>query len=237
MLKRRTSRSASRARGAGPSAPRAVPLGAVPPVGAGQGTPKPRTSARGRRPRPRICLRKGCGRKYQPRRWNQRYCQDPQCQWEVRRWQAARRQARHRQHAQAKARHARAEKARRQRAKSAPKPIHSRGVTSARGHAAEHFFLRRYATDRAAMSIPRARPVTPPATAAQPAGRPFARSTTGNASGSPAAPWMAGRSAPSSTRPHGGAAPFNQAASPTRHRRDLLPNDGHPKRRRSSIIA
>ena len=166
--------------------------GRPPPVGASQGTPKPGSSVRGRRPRPRICLRKGCGRKYRPRRWNQRYCQDPQCQREVRRWQAARRQARHRQHVQAKARHARAEKARRQRAKSAPQPIHSPGVPSARGHAAEHFFLRRYATDRAAMSIPRARPVTPPDTAAPPAGRPFARSTTGNASGSPAAPGMAG---------------------------------------------
>jgi hypothetical protein len=217
--------------------PRAVPLGAVPPVGAGQGTPKRGSSARGRRPRPRMCFRKGCGRKYQPRRWNQRYCQDPQCQREVRRWQAARRQARHRQHAAAKARHARAERARRQRAKSAPQPIQSPGVTSARGHAAEPFFLCRYAIDPVAMSTPSARPAIPPDTVDPPVGRQFATSGTGNANGSPAAPWMDGRSAPSSTRPHEGAAPFKQATPPSRRRRDPLPNDGPPERRRSSIIA
>ena len=61
---------------------------------------KHRRLARGRRPRPRICLRKGCGRKYQPRRWNQRYCQDPECLRQVRRWQAARRQAKRRQDAE-----------------------------------------------------------------------------------------------------------------------------------------
>jgi hypothetical protein len=217
--------------------PRAVPLGAVPPMGAGQGTPERRTSARGRRPRPRICLRKGCGRKYRPRRWNQRYCQDPQCQREVRRWQAARRQARHRQHAQAKARHAQAEQARRQRAKSAPKPVPSPEVTSARGHAAGPFFPRRYAIVRAAMRTPRARPATPPATAAPPADRPFAMSTTENASGSLAAPWMGGRNAPSNTRPPEGVAPRPPATSSIRHRRDPLPNDGPPERRRSSLIA
>ena len=58
-----------------------------------------------------LCLRKGCGRKYQPRRWNQRYCQDPECLREVRRWQAARRQAKRRQDAASRARHAQAEKA------------------------------------------------------------------------------------------------------------------------------
>ena len=60
---------------------------------------------------PRICLHKGCGRKYQPRRYNQRYCQDPQCQQEVRRWHAARRQARYREDVGVRARHAQAEKA------------------------------------------------------------------------------------------------------------------------------
>jgi hypothetical protein len=197
-------------------------------MGAGQATTNHGTSTRGRRPRPRICLRKGCGRKYCPRRWNQRYCQDPQCQREVRRWQAARRQARHRQHDQARARHAEAEKARRHRAKSACQPVESPEVTSARGHAAEIFFLRHYATGRAAMSIPRAHPVTPPATAVPPAGRPFAMSRIGNANGSPAAPWTGGPSAPSSTRPHGGAAPFQQATPPSRRRRHPIPNDGPP---------
>ena len=111
-------------------------------------------SARGRRPRPRICLRKGCGRKYQPRRWNQRYCQDPECRREVRRWQAARRQARHRQDADAKARHAQAEKARRQRAKSTSQTVENPEVTPARGHAAENFFPLRYAIGRAATNHP-----------------------------------------------------------------------------------
>src|SRR6266487_3865283 len=74
-------------------------------------------------PLPRICLRKGCGRKYLPRRWNQRYCQDPECLREVRRWQAARRQAKRRQDIPVKAQHAQAEKERRQRAKAAPKAM------------------------------------------------------------------------------------------------------------------
>ena len=42
---------------------------------------------RARRPRPRICLRKGCGRRYQPRCSSQRYCQDSECLRQVRRWQ------------------------------------------------------------------------------------------------------------------------------------------------------
>ena len=91
---------------------------------------KHRRQARRRRPRSRICLRKGCGRKYQPRCWNQRYCQEPECQRQVRRWQAARRQAKHRQDADAKARHAQAESERRQRAKAA-----SQAVQTPRGYA------------------------------------------------------------------------------------------------------
>jgi hypothetical protein len=168
--------------------PRAFPLGEAPPVGAGQGTAKHGCSARGRRPRPRICLRKGCGRKYQPRCWNQRYCQDPHCQREVRRWQAAQRQARHRQDADVKARHAQAQRARRQRAKSTPQALESPAVTPARGHAAETFFPRRYAIGQDATNIPPARSATPHATAAPPAVRPFAMSTTVNASGFLAAP-------------------------------------------------
>jgi hypothetical protein len=49
-------------------------------VGDCQGTGKHGCSAGGRRPRLRICLRKGCGRKYQPPSWNQRYYRDPECQ-------------------------------------------------------------------------------------------------------------------------------------------------------------
>jgi hypothetical protein len=93
--------------------------------------------ARRRRPRPRTCFRKGCGRKYQPRRWNQRYCQEPECQRQRRRWQAARRQARHRQSPEAKVRHAQAERARRQRTKAAAQAAQRPGPTTPRGHAAE----------------------------------------------------------------------------------------------------
>jgi hypothetical protein len=109
---------------------------------------------RARRPRPRICLRKGCGRKYQPRRWNQRYCQEPECLRQVRRWLAARRQAERRQDARVKVRHAQAEKERRQRAKVAPKAIENPEVAPARGHAAENFFRSPYAIDQAATNPP-----------------------------------------------------------------------------------
>jgi len=105
-------------------------------VGCRHGIPKCRRCARPRRPRPRTCLRKGCGRQYQPRRWNQRYCQDPECQRLIRRWQAARRQARRRQADAAKAQHAQAERARRQRAPSPPQAPNEPDVASARGHAA-----------------------------------------------------------------------------------------------------
>jgi hypothetical protein len=114
----------------------------------------PRCSARARRPRPRICLRKGCGRKYQPRSWNQRYCQDPECRRQVRRWQAARRQAKHRQDADVKARHAQAESARRQRAKSTSQAVQVPVVTPARGHAAQPFFPFPSAIGPAATSPP-----------------------------------------------------------------------------------
>jgi hypothetical protein len=99
--------------------------------------PKCRRRTSPRRPRARLCLRKGCGCKYQPRRWNQRYCQDPECLREVRRWQAARRQARRRQDDAAKTQHAEAEHARRQRAPSLPQAPQDPEVTPARGHAAK----------------------------------------------------------------------------------------------------
>ena len=99
--------------------------------------PKYRRRTSPRRPRARICLRKGCGCQYQPRRWNQRYCQDPECLRQLRRWQAARRQARRRQDDAAKAQHAEAQHARRQRAPSTPQAPKNPEVTPARGHAAE----------------------------------------------------------------------------------------------------
>ncbi len=126
------------------------PLGEAPPVGACQGTRKHGCSARGRRPRPRNCLRKGCGREFQPRSWNQRYCQDPECRRQVNRWLAARRQARRRQHAEVQAQHAQAEKTRRQQAKSMSQAVDNPELTPARGHAAQNFFPPRYAIGRAA---------------------------------------------------------------------------------------
>ena len=98
-----------------------------------------RCRTRPRRLRPRVCLRKGCGRKYQPKRWNQRYCQEPECLRLVRRWQAAKRQARRRQDEAVKAEHAQAQRARRQHAATSsqsPRPLE---VAAARGHAAKTF--------------------------------------------------------------------------------------------------
>jgi len=120
------------------------PLGVHAPVEHCQFTAKCRCSASPRRPRTRVCLRKGCGRRYQARRWNQRYCQDPECLRQLRRWQAAQRQARRRQDDAFKAEHAAAERARRERARrerarvsaqAMPKPE----VAAARGHAAKIF--------------------------------------------------------------------------------------------------
>ena len=119
--------------------PRAFPWEIKPPLGTRQGTGKHRRRARGRRARPRICLRKGCGRKYQPRCRHQRYCQDPECLREVRRWHAARRKARHRQDADVKIKHAQDEKARRQLAKSASQTVENPKLAPARGHAAQTF--------------------------------------------------------------------------------------------------
>lgn len=63
----------------------------------------------------RDCLRKGCGRKFQPRQWNQRYCQEPECLREVRRWQAGKRQRQRRATPEGRQRHAEEERHRRQR--------------------------------------------------------------------------------------------------------------------------
>ena len=87
----------------------------------------------------RVCLRKGCGRKYQPWRWNQRYCQDPECLRLVRCWQAAKRQAKRRQDEAAQSQHAEAERVRRQRATSLPQEPKPPDVGAARGHAATIF--------------------------------------------------------------------------------------------------
>jgi hypothetical protein len=75
--------------------------------------------------RPRICLRKGCGRTYQPNRWNQRYCQDAECMRLLRRWQAAKRQRMRRSRPEIRQKHAAVEQDRRARRSDhppAPKP-------------------------------------------------------------------------------------------------------------------
>ena len=113
---------------------RAVPWEKKPPVGCHHHKRNGR-----RRLRPRLCLRKGCGRTYTPRRWNQRYCQDSECLRLVRRWQAARRQANRRQDEAVKARHAQAQKTRRQRVIASPQPSNESEVAPARGHAARIF--------------------------------------------------------------------------------------------------
>ena len=129
-------------------------MGDEPPVGTNQGRGKRRRLARGRRPRVRKCLRKGCGREYQPRCWNQRYCQNPECRREVHRWQAARRQAKHRQAEAVKAQHAQAERERRERSKATPQAVENPKVTPPRGHAAKPFFLLPYVLGRAATNRP-----------------------------------------------------------------------------------
>lgn len=87
-------------------------------MGSGKHTPKPTVFSRARQPGARICLRKGCGRRYVPRRWNQRYCQDPECLRLLRRWQAARRQRRCRAMPQRRQKHAEAQQQRRKQLKA-----------------------------------------------------------------------------------------------------------------------
>ncbi len=108
-------------------------------MGCPHDNPKCRCRTSPRRPRARLCLRKGCGRRYRPQRWNQRYCQDPECRRLLRRWQAARRQARRRQDEAVQAQHAQAERARRRRAPTLPQAPQRARVEAVRGHAAKIF--------------------------------------------------------------------------------------------------
>lgn len=107
-------------------------------MGRGQDTAPGR---RRRRPRPRTCLRKGCGVKYAPIRWNQRYCGDPACLRLVRRWRARKRQRRRRATQAGRERHREAERERRRRRRQRPQTRCGgpSGSSShrARGHAGE----------------------------------------------------------------------------------------------------
>ena len=84
-------------------------------MGRKQHTSEAGSAARGRRLGWRVCLRKGCGRRYQARQWNQRYCQDPECLRLVHRWQATKRQRQRRAAPEERQKHAEAERSRRQR--------------------------------------------------------------------------------------------------------------------------
>jgi hypothetical protein len=206
-------------------------------VGSCHNKPNCRRCASGRRPRARLCLRKGCGRKYQPRRWNQRYCQDPECQRQVRRWQAAQRQAKRRLDAEAKAQHAEAQRLRRQRAKSVPQAPKNAEVAAARGHAAEFFFDYPCAPGRGATNGRCRRSATRDATAALPAVRRFAMFWIVNASGGLAERCVAVANALLSIRQRAGNGPGVQAMGPVRHRRRRLRSDAARGPRRSSTIA
>jgi hypothetical protein len=206
-------------------------------VGSCHHKPKCCGCASGRRPRARICLRKGCGRKYQPRRWNQRYCQDPECLRQVRRWQAAQRQAKRRLVAEVKAQHAEAQRLRRQSAKSLPQASKNSAVAAARGHAAKIFFDYRCAPGRGARKRRLRRSATRRATAAPPAVRPFAMSWIVNASGGHAELSVAAANAPLSIRERVRNDPGAQAMGPARCQRRRLLRDAARELRRSSIIA
>jgi len=84
-------------------------------LGRFQDNPSARSSASSHRLGCRICLRKGCGRSYQPRQWKQRYCQESECLKEVRRWQAAKRQQRRRERPEVRRQRAAEERERRAR--------------------------------------------------------------------------------------------------------------------------
>jgi hypothetical protein len=206
-------------------------------VGSCHHKPKCRGCASGRRPRARVCLRKGCGRKYQPRCWNQRYCQDAECQRQVRRWQAARRQAKRRLDAEAKAQHAEAERVRRQRAQSVPQAPKPAEVAAARGHAAKSFFDYRCAPGRGAMNGRLRRSATRDATAALPAVGRLAMFWIVNASGGGAELSVAVANALRSIRRRAGNGPGGHAMGLARHHPRRLRGDAARGRRRSSIIA
>ena len=84
-------------------------------MGRFQDNSSPRSCASGSEQGLRICLRKGCGRTYEPRHWNQRYCQDSECLKQVRRWQAAKRQQQRRKRPEVRQQRAASERQRRAR--------------------------------------------------------------------------------------------------------------------------
>lgn len=205
------------------------------PVGCCHRSPNCRPRASPRRPRARICLRKGCGQKYLPRRWNQRYCQDPECLRELRRWQAAKRQARRRQHETVKTQHAQAQRARRQRAATSPQPPKLPVVAPARGHAAKIFFPFFCATGPVAMNRSPKGMAGRHVSAAPLVARRFAGSTIANASGGSAALSKAVALANGSTPPPAHDAPDRRTTAPTPCHRPRRSPDPIPPVRRSAV--
>jgi len=120
--------------------PQADPMGEAPPVGQRDPTSGRRRSTKGRKPRRRACLRKGCGRRFLPRSWNHRFCSDPECAREVRRWRARKRQQRRRATAAGREAHRDAEERRRaavrERRERAPSRRADDSTGSPRGHGA-----------------------------------------------------------------------------------------------------
>ena len=188
-----------------------------------------------RRPRTRICLRKGCGQKYLPQRWNQRYCQDPQCLREVRRWQAAKRQAKRRQDEAVKAQHAQDQQARRQRATPSPQTPKAPAVAAARGHAAKIFSQRLFATGPDAMNRSPSRRASLRVSAAVPVARRFAGSRIANASGGSATLSKAVAPANGSTPPLARDGPDSPTTRPAPCRRPRCLGDPLPRPRRSAL--
>ena len=215
--------------------PSGWPLGEVAPVGCCDDSPNCRRRASPRRPRARICLRKGCGQKYLPRCWNQCYCQDPECLREVRRWQAAKRQAKRRQDEAVKAQHAQDQRARRQRATPAPQTPKPPAVAAARGHAAKIFPQLLCATGLAAMNRSPSRAASRRVSAAMPVARRFAGSVIVSASGGSAALSKAVAPANGSTPPPARDAPHNSAPAPAPDHRLRHPRDPMPPPRWSAL--
>jgi hypothetical protein len=197
--------------------------------------PKCPRGASPRRPRVRMCLRKGCGQKYLPRRCNQRYCQDPECLRQLRRWQAAKRQAKRRQHETVKAQHAEAERVRRQQTARSPQTPNPPKVAAARGHAAKSFFQLFCATGQDAMSRPPSRVASQRASAAGPVARRFAGSRIANASGYAVELSKAARPASASTLPPARGGPNSNSTPPTRRHRGRRPRDRATRSRRSAV--
>lgn len=162
-------------------------------------TTGPDASTRAGRLGGRLCLRKGCGRWFQPRRWNQRYCQEPECLREVKRWQAAKRQRQRRATPEGRQRHAVEERQRRKQASARAEPAESSG--SAAGDAcrdatawsrSNRIFPKSSAIDRAATNHP-ADPLVPPrGTVAIPVDQRCIGFETANGSIGPARPKRAG---------------------------------------------